>query len=115
VLKESAARAANDKRAIIRLSGEFHQVIADIAGNRFLAKTMRELETLTCLVIILYDAPNVPACPYHEHSDLVDVIERRDAERAAALMDEHLRHVEAALNFERPGDGEIDFEAVFAT
>ena len=114
VAKESAARTANDKRAIIRLSGEFHQVIAETAGNRFLAKTMRELETLTCLVIILYDAPNVPACPYHEHSDLVDAIESRDAERAATLMVQHLRHVEASLNFERPGDGEIDFEAVFA-
>jgi DNA-binding GntR family transcriptional regulator len=114
VAQESAARAANDKRAIIRLSGEFHQVIADIAGNRFLAKTMRELETLTCLVIILYDAPNVPACPYHEHSDLVDAIEARDADRAAAHMVEHLRHVEASLDFQRTGDGEIDFDAVFA-
>jgi DNA-binding GntR family transcriptional regulator len=114
VAKESAARSANDKRAIIRLSGEFHQLIADIAGNRFLAKTVRDLETLTCLVIILYDAPNVPACPYHEHSDLVDAIEAQDAERAALLMVEHLRHVEASLNFERTGDGEIDFEAVFA-
>jgi len=114
VAGESMARAANDKRAIIRLSGEFHQVIAEIAGNRFLAKTMRELEALTCLVIILYDAPNVPACPYHEHSNLVDAIEAQDGERAAALMVEHLRHVEASLNFERPGDGEIDFDAVFA-
>ena len=114
VAQESAARAANDKRAIIRLSGEFHQLIADIAGNRFLAKTMRELETLTCLVIILYDAPNVPACPYHEHSDLVDVIEARDEQRAADHMVEHLRHVEASLDFQRRGDGEIDFDAVFA-
>jgi DNA-binding GntR family transcriptional regulator len=114
VAQESAARAANDKRAIIRLSGEFHQVIADIAGNRFLAKTMRELETLTCLVIILYDAPNVPACPYHEHSALVDVIEARDGERAAAQMVEHLRHVEASLDFQRNAENEIDFDAVFA-
>ena len=113
VAQESAARAANDKRAIIRLSGEFHQLIAEIAGNRFLAKTMRELETLTCLVIILYDAPNVPACPYHEHSDLVDAIEARDAERAAVHMVEHLRHVEASLDFQRGSDGEIDFGAVF--
>ena len=114
VAKESAARAANDKRAIIRLSGEFHQLVAEIAGNRFLAKTMRELETLTCLVIILYDAPNVPACPYHEHSDLVDAVEARDAERAAAQMVEHLRHVEASLDFQRSSDGEIDFGAVFS-
>jgi len=114
VAQESAARAANDKRAIIRLSGEFHQVIADIAGNRFLAKTMRELETLTCLVIILYDAPNVPACPYHEHAALVDAIEARDGERAAAQMLEHLRHVEASLDFQRSAENEIDFDAVFA-
>lgn len=114
VARESAARSANDKRSIIRLSGEFHQIIAEVAGNRFLARTMRELETLTCLVIILYDAPNVPACPYHEHSDLVDAIEARDPERAAALMLDHLRHVEASLDFQRNGDGEIDFEAVFS-
>jgi DNA-binding GntR family transcriptional regulator len=114
VEREHAARHANDKRAIIRLSGEFHQLIADIAGNRFLAKAMRELETLTCLVIILYDAPNTPACPYHEHTDLVDTIEARDEKRAAGQMIEHLRHVEASLNFQRSADGEIDFESVFA-
>jgi DNA-binding GntR family transcriptional regulator len=114
VASESAARAANDKRAIVRLSGEFHQLIAEIAGNRFLAKSMRELETLTCLVIILYDAPNMPACPYHEHADIVDLIEARDEVGATEQMIEHLRHVEAALSFERAPDGEIDFEAVFA-
>lgn len=113
VQKESDARSANDKRAVIRLSGEFHQVIAEVAGNRFLAKTMRELEALTCLVIILYDAPNMPACPYHEHSDLVDLIEARDEERAAAFMVEHLRHVEASLNFDGRSDGEIDFDSIF--
>jgi DNA-binding GntR family transcriptional regulator len=113
VALESAARAANDKRSIIRLSGEFHQIVADVAGNRFLARTMRELEALTCLVISLYDAPNVPSCPYHEHSDLIDAIEARDAKRAAALMIEHLNHVEGTLEFKQAGN-EIDFDAVFA-
>ena len=114
VVREGAARAVNDKRAIIRLSGEFHQRIAEIAGNRFLVKTLRELETLTSLVIVLYDAPNVPACPYHEHTDLVDAIEARDEGSAAQHMIEHLRHVEASLNFQRGADREIDFESVFA-
>ena len=111
---EAAARAANDKQAIIRLSGQFHQIIADMVGNVFLARTMRELETLTCLVIILYDAPNVPSCPYHEHSDLIVAIEARDGARAAALMIEHLNHVEATLDFTQAGEREIDLEAVFA-
>jgi DNA-binding GntR family transcriptional regulator len=113
VQAESNARAARDKRAVVRLSGEFHQLIAEIAGNRFLSKTMRELEALTCLVIILYDGPNMPACPYHEHNDLVDAIESRDEERAAAFMLEHLRHVEASLDFDGNGVDEIDFESIF--
>jgi DNA-binding GntR family transcriptional regulator len=113
VQQESEARRTNDKRAVVRLSGEFHQKIAEIAGNRFLVKTIRDLEVLTCLVIILYDAPNMPACPYHEHSDLVDAIELRDAERAAAFMVEHLRHVESSLNFDGRSDGDIDFESIF--
>lgn len=111
---ESAARRANDKRSIIRLSGDFHQIIADIAGNSFLARTMRELESLTCLVIILYDAPDVPSCPFDEHSGLIDAIEARDPERAAALMIEHLDHVEHSLELTPAGNDEIDLAAVFA-
>ena len=111
---ESAARREGDKRAIIRLSGDFHQIIADIAGNSFLARTMRELESLTCLVIILYDAPDVPSCPYDEHSGIIDAIEAHDPERAAALMIEHLDHVEHSLELTPPGHDEIDFAAVFA-
>ena len=111
---ESAARAADDRRAIIRLSGEFHQLIAEMAGNAFLARTMRELETLTCLVISLYDAPNVPSCPFHEHRVITDAIEAHDPLRAAALMIAHLGHVESSLDLDREVDGEVDLEAVFA-
>ncbi|MEJ7668854.1 MAG: GntR family transcriptional regulator [Casimicrobiaceae bacterium] len=114
VALESAARAAGDKRSIIRLSGEFHQIIAEAAGNSFLARAMRELETLTCLVIILYDAPNGPSCPYHEHSNITDAVEAHDADRAAALMLEHLNHVESSLDLRQAVVGDIDLEAVFS-
>lgn len=114
VALETAAREANDRRAIIRLSGQFHEIIAEMAGNRHLARTMRELEALTCLVIILYDAPNVPSCPNHEHTDIIDAIAARDAGRAAALMVEHLNHVEGALDLTQGARDEVDLEAVFA-
>lgn len=113
VQSEHAAAAANDKRAVIRLTGEFHQLIADIAGNRFLSKTLRDLETLTSLVIILYEGPTMPSCPYHEHQVLAEVIEARDEKRAMALMREHLDHVEASLHFEGGRPGEVDFESIF--
>ena len=114
VALESRARKANDQRAIIRLSGEFHQHIAEMAGNALLARTMRELESLTCLVIILYDSPQVPSCPYHEHSDLIDAIQRHDADAAAQHMIEHLNHVEAALDLREAPAREVDLEAAFA-
>jgi len=111
---ESAARRANDKRSIIRLSGDFHQIIADMSGNSFLARSMRELESLTCLVIILYDAPDVPSCPYDEHAGITDAIEAHDGGRAAALMLEHLEHVERSLDLTPSGSTDIDFAAVFS-
>lgn len=114
VALESEARRANDRRSIIRLSGEFHQLIAEMAGNALIARTMREVESLTCLVIILYDSPNVPACPYHEHSDIIDAIAAHDPVEAERRMIEHLNHVEGALDLREEGAREVDLEAAFA-
>ncbi|MDR6861029.1 GntR family transcriptional regulator [Variovorax guangxiensis] len=111
---ESEARTRNDRRAIIRLSGEFHTLIAEVAQNPYLGKYMRELCSLTCLVIALYDAPGMPACPHHEHTAIVDALEARDADKACALMVEHLTHVENTLRLEMPVGEDIDFEAVFS-
>ena len=114
VVVESEARAAGDWQKIIPLSGEFHQLIADMVGNSLVARTLRELESLTSLVIILYDSPHVPACPYHEHSDLIEAIERYDPDAAARRMVEHLDHVEAALDLHEEAAREIDLDAAFA-
>jgi DNA-binding GntR family transcriptional regulator len=111
---ESRARVANDQRSIIRLSGEFHQLIAEMAGNALLARTMRELESLTCLVIILYDSPQVPSCPFMEHADLIEAIQRHDGDEAAGRMVEHLNHVEGALDLRDTTRPEADLEQAFA-
>ncbi|GAA4332920.1 GntR family transcriptional regulator [Variovorax defluvii] len=114
IAMEGEARERNDRRATIRLSGQFHLLIAELGQNPYLHKCLRELCSLTCLVIALYDAPGMPACPHHEHHDIVDALEAGDAERACALMVEHLTHVENTLRLEMPADEDIDFRAVFA-
>lgn len=113
VTMESEARTANDRGAIIRLSGEFHMLLADMTGNSLVIKNMRELASLTCLIITLYDSPAVPACPTNEHSELVDAIAARGSEQAANLMVEHLRHVENCLSLETASSDAIDLELVF--
>lgn len=114
VRDEAKARAANDRHAIIRLSGEFHIAIAEIAGNTFLAKTVRELATLTCLIIFLYDAPSVPSCHGDEHAEVLDAIARKDAQRAMRLMLHHLDHVEQSLALESTSSQPLELEEVFA-
>ncbi|HSV61083.1 MAG TPA: GntR family transcriptional regulator [Variovorax sp.] len=114
IVMEAEARARNDRRATIRLSGEFHVLIAELTLNPYMTRYMRELCSLTCLVIALYDAPGTPACPHHEHTAIVDALEARDADTACALMVEHLTHVENTLRLEMPADPEIDLEALFA-
>ena len=113
VALELAAHAAGKRRAVIRLSGEFHLLIAEMAGNSLLAKHLREIESLTSLIIILYEGQTLPSCPSHEHSELVDAIERGDAAQAAGLMLTHLQHVEASLDLRDHSGNSIDFEAVF--
>lgn len=110
---EQDARRREDKRMIVRLSGEFHMLLSELAGNMALARTMRELSSLTCLIIILYDAPTASSCRSDEHSLITDAISKRDVERAQGLMLEHLAHIEGSLNLE-PADTEVDLATIFA-
>jgi DNA-binding GntR family transcriptional regulator len=111
--KEARARADADRRAIIKLSGEFHLLLAELAQNTFIAKLMSELCPLTCLIIALYDSPQAAACPQDEHSRIVDAIERRDAAAAVRLMLHHLEHVERALQLTADRKAEIDLDLLF--
>jgi DNA-binding GntR family transcriptional regulator len=109
---EMDARRRDDKRAVIRLSGEFHSLAADLAGNSALARSMRELSLLTCLMIFLYDAPTTDSCRADEHTQIIDAIAKRDAPRAERLMLEHLEHIEGSMKLEAASE-EVDLEAIF--
>jgi DNA-binding GntR family transcriptional regulator len=110
---EKEARRREEKRAIVRLSGEFHMLISDLSDNTALARTMRELATLTCLIIFLYDAPTASSCRSDEHERIVDAIAERDILTAQQLMLEHLAHIEGSLHLE-PENDEVDLASIFA-
>ena len=109
---EQDARRRDDKRAVVRLSGEFHTLLAEQAGNSALARQMRELSTLTCLIIVLYDAPTASTCLADDHSEIIEAVAHRDVEKAQALMLEHLEHIESNLTLE-PTSDEVDLAAIF--
>jgi DNA-binding GntR family transcriptional regulator len=57
VAREQAAHARHDRPAAVRLSGEFHLLLAHVAGNRVLTWFLRELVARTSLSIAVYEGP----------------------------------------------------------
>lgn len=115
VRAEAEARRRNDRRTIIRMSGEFHIVLAELAGNAVLAKTIRELASLTCLIIFLYDSPDIPSCHGDEHAAITSAIAAKDVTKAVKLMIDHLDHVESSLALHVEKVVSDDLERVFGT
>lgn len=108
---ELDARRLNDRHAVVRCSGEFHQLLGVLAGNMALARSIRELSMQTCLIITLYDAPTASSCRTDEHAAIVEAIAKGDAARAEHLILGHLDHIESSLKLESSTE-EVDLEAV---
>ena len=103
IVAEARARAEGDKPLELRLSRAFHMRLATVAGNRVLERFLAELTLRTTLILGLYSAAaGTSNCAEDEHARIVDAIEARDAARLTALIDEHLGHLEAGLDFDHP-------------
>lgn len=109
---ENAARERDDKRAIIRLAGEFHIVLSELAGNAEMARAMRELATLSCLVIFLYGLPTTTTCRNDEHAEIIEAVAAGNTAKAERLILAHLDHIEESVKLET-SDEMVDLEDVF--
>jgi DNA-binding GntR family transcriptional regulator len=110
--REKAAWDQNDRREALKLSGDFHLVLAEIAGNTILVDMLRDLVSRSSLIIAVYQVPGAPFCPPDAHEELAAALERRDP-GAVDLMLHHLDHVLADLRFEQAGDKTFDLRSVF--
>lgn len=113
IARETKARAGSDQYELMPLTGEFHLMLAEVAGNVFLKRTLRELESLSVLCMVLYEAPGGQTCLPDEHQTLLAAIERRDADEAAHLMLHHLEHIEQGLNLAPHVQNERSLEDAF--
>ena len=113
VARELAAWRQSDRRASLKLSGEFHLIIAEIAGNQILVDMLRDLVSRSSLIIAVYQKPGAPCCPPDEHRELSLALERREP-RAAGLMTQHLDQVLADLRLEEHDGKSVDLRSVFS-
>jgi DNA-binding GntR family transcriptional regulator len=99
---ERAALTSGDPQNRSRLLGDFHLALAGIAGNKVLADILAELIARSSLITMLYQSDRDAICSADEHKEFIRVAKKGDAEQAVQLMLDHLHHVEAALQFEKP-------------
>jgi DNA-binding GntR family transcriptional regulator len=114
IAAERDALAANDGWARSRLLGEFHVLLAEMAGNAVVADLLRELVSRTSLITLLYQTASASVCSADEHVELLKRLERRDAKGAVAVMLEHLDHVEQGLNLREEEPEAVDLRSALA-
>jgi DNA-binding GntR family transcriptional regulator len=93
-LVENERQCAERGRAI-RLSGEFHLQLAQMAGNAPLAHFLESLVPLTSLAIAQFDLQQKDYCV--EHMEILDALERGDAATAQVALNRHLDNLEDLL------------------
>lgn len=99
--QEDAALERGDVPNWIRLTGEFHFRLAEIADNRPMAGFLEQLIFQSSLIIALYGSGN-RTCSGGDHRALVEVIAAGDNTEAARILDAHLAAIEAQLVFSTP-------------
>ena len=97
VAKERIANNANDQREIIKLSGGFHIMLAEMAQADYLCGLMRDLISRTSLITAAFRDSDKYNCGPDEHEALLLHLKNGDLEKAKSAMVHHLEHVENEL------------------
>lgn len=84
----------------IRLSGDFHLLLAKVSTNVTLERIVTTLVPQTSLVIVQYERPDQPKCSHLEHFELIEVMEKGDVEKATSLMAMHIQGIEDKLKLD---------------
>jgi DNA-binding GntR family transcriptional regulator len=110
---EQKALDRHDRSTWIRLTGEFHLVMAEVGGNSVLTSFLSELVSRCSLIIAIYDSPTSVPCATEEHEALIDVIEEGRTVDALALLNRHLVSIEGRLALAGERE-EVDLAAILA-
>lgn len=114
VASERVANAKDVTTDIIKLSGGFHLLLAEISGSDFLFGMMRDLISRTSLITAVYRNTARFNCGPDEHAEIVEAISIGDVARASRLMEHHLEHVESELDLREVRDLSHDLKAALA-
>lgn len=95
--KEAAAAQAGDRAESIRLSGEFHQLLARATGSDFIMAELQQLVSRTAMLVALFEPARAIRCACEEHTEIAEALFAGDAPAAMKAMHRHLALIETRL------------------
>jgi DNA-binding GntR family transcriptional regulator len=108
---EEAAAQKGDRAESIRLSGEFHLLLAQATGSDAVVSNLRELVSRTAMLVALFEQGNASQCGCEEHRAILGQVEKGDVPGALNAMYSHLSLIETRLR-PRGAPQAVDAEAV---
>ena len=99
--KEQQARQNQNHFELIRATGKFHLLLAEIAGNQVLLDFLQQLIARSSLILEKFETHDNQTCQEGDHAEIVRLIAEGKKGEVQDLMDQHLRAIEQVLNFKR--------------
>jgi DNA-binding GntR family transcriptional regulator len=90
VKQEEQARAAKDARSAIRLAGDFHLALAEMADNFLLERYLGETVSRCSVILAVHSRPHSEDCAISEHRDILNKLNKGSADAAMQSMDAHI-------------------------
>lgn len=112
--RERQALKSGEQSIAIRLSADFHSLLARISGNATLADFVERLCSRSSLILAVYGNPGHLGCESHDHDDLIGYLEAGNGERAQAFMGRHLKAIEASLSIVEEEAETPDLHRIFS-
>lgn len=112
IAAEDRAHDEGDDATALRLSGDFHLIMATLTGNPIIAQMLRQLVSRTVLAIAVHQRAGTSGCRTHEHRRLVELLQNGDIEGAVREMEDHLNAIEKGLDLFPKQQAEPNLKAV---
>lgn len=94
-----------DEKSKTVLSGKFHIVLAELAGNPVLTEMLAKIVARLSLVMALYEEERKDDCGADHHRMIVAALKAKELAKAQDLMDHHLADIEGRVRLtEGQGD-----------
>ncbi len=98
IAREQAARKKAAWEKVVALSGEFHILIAEIAGNATLRRYLNDLIARESLIIQLFGTRQHDVCTQNEHVEILEALQAGNGDLIARKIEDHIDGIAAGVD-----------------